>query len=358
VFLDRGPVLRETDAALETVQPGVEERVGVAPLAAEIVEAELGLIDPAFLHKLLDIVHGVLPQKAGTLGGGRDRFLEGELPAETGLQTLQVPGHLAQIGIPLIPFFHEATLEDGFERRRTMRIFLADGCRCLVHDLEEDLRNAAAVERLGSGEHFIHDDAHGKLVGTPIQVAALHLLGGHVAHRPHHHAGPGHGGGGHLGDAEIDYLDGAVLEQKDVSRLHVTVDDAAPVGVVQRLATLASDAQHLVEALDLLLLDRVLEIGALQKFHGDERGTVFFAEIVNGDDVEVPEAARRFRLSVEALEQLGILAEIAGKGLQCDRAFENGVIRAVDDPHCALAEYSLNFIFAQLVEHAPSGASR
>ena len=88
-------------------------------------------------------------------------------------------------------------------------------------------------------------------VGLGARRAALGLLGGHVGERADDVAGRGQGRRvGEAGDAEVHQLGArlAVLGDEDVLRLDVAVDDAARVGVVERLAEIGADLADLAVA--------------------------------------------------------------------------------------------------------------
>ncbi len=92
-----------------------------------------------------------------------------------------------------------------------------------------------------AGQHLEQHDAQGVDVAAAVQVAhAACLFGAQVGRRTGHgphgrQARPGRAVGpvGQPGDAEIGQEGLAVLVKKDVARLHVAVDDALAVGIVE-----------------------------------------------------------------------------------------------------------------------------
>ena len=127
-------------------------------------------------------------------------------------------------------------------------------------------------------------------------------------------------------------------DQVDVRGLHVAVDDALRVGVVEGGQDAVHDVELLVERLQQVTVDRGPEIGAHQELHRHVEEPVLLAEIVYGDDVGVVEEGRRLRLAPEAIEGLVAGGRVHGEGLQGDEAPEDGVLGLVDLAHRALAE--------------------
>ena len=96
-------------------------------------------------------------------------------------------------------------------------------------------------------------------------------------------------------DAEIHDLRAAALEQHDVARLDVAVDDAALVREGEAVGDLQRDLDRLVGG-QLAFLQARAQVRALEQLHRHEREIAFLAEVEDGDDVRVVELARRPRL--------------------------------------------------------------
>ena len=61
--------------------------------------------------------------------------------------------------------------------------------------------------------------------------------------------------------------------------------------------------------------DVVAERSSLEQFHGDERPTVRFVDLVNGANVRVIQSGRGSGFTPEAFERSGILNQVGGKKL-------------------------------------------
>ncbi len=135
-------------------------------------------------------------------------------------------------------------------------------------------------------------------VGLGARLEALGLLGGHVGERADHVAGRRQPGRvGDQGDAEVHQLGARLaVDDLDVLRLDVAVDDAARVGVVERLAEVGADLA------DLAVRQRVFagqagEGRALDQLGDEQRVAVLLPHLVEGHDAGVVEAGRRLRLA-------------------------------------------------------------
>ena len=100
------------------------------------------------------------------------------------------------------------------------------------------------------------------------------LLAAGLAHRP--------------GDAEIGHQ-GVTAEQQDVLGLDVAVDDAALVGVLQRLGRLAGELERVVDGELLLPVEPVAQRLALDERHDVVEQAVGLARVVEAEDVGVLE---------------------------------------------------------------------
>ena len=152
---------------------------------------------------------------------------------------------------------------DGLPQRRDLG-------RLGGHHLGDDrLRRRPAEGRL-AGEHLVEHAAQRVDVAARVELALAHrLLGAHVLRRAERHPGLGHPGAGLAGgerDAEVGDERAAVVEQ-DVLRLDVAVDDAVPMGVVERARDLGGDPDGLADRQLLLAGHPVAERDALDERH-------------------------------------------------------------------------------------------
>ena len=103
--------------------------------------------------------------------------------------------------------------------------------------LGQDSGLRVGAERYRSREHLVEHDAERVDIGLVSDFLPLDLLGSHVVRGAHHHIGAGEPGPTRLaqaGDAKVHQFDivGRV-ENHDVLRLDVSMDDARPVRSLQ-----------------------------------------------------------------------------------------------------------------------------
>ena len=117
------------------------------------------------------------------------------------------------------------------------------------------------------------------------------------------------------GDAEVEdahvQANAALVEQEDVVRLDVAVDDALAVGVDQGQQHLAAELQARLERQCPLRRQAFAQRLALQILHDQVRAVDRVdAEVVDDDDVRVGELAGELGLALEARVELGLAAQL------------------------------------------------
>src|SRR5215470_11893435 len=97
------------------------------------------------------------------------------------------------------------------------------------------------------------------------------------------------------------------MRQHDVAGLQIPVDDASPVGVIERFTRLDENVERSINAQVPLLRQHIRKAGALHEVH-DEVKLVGSrsAEIVDGDDVGMGEVGSRLCLHLEASHEYGV----------------------------------------------------
>ena len=123
-------------------------------------------------------------------------------------------------------------------------------------------------------------------------------------------ASPPDCGCGHLGDAEVEDLDdvalAVALDEHDVVGLEVAVDDAGGVRVLEAAQDLADDLER-ARRRHRPGRDRRGQRLAREELHDQEqRALRRAAEVGDGDDVRVGEAAGRLGLALEAARELSL----------------------------------------------------
>jgi hypothetical protein len=148
-----------------------------------------------------------------------------------------------------------------------------------------------------------------------------------------------------LGDAEVADFDvvaqqpifAALLQQHDVARLDVTMDDPTRVGSAERRADLGHDSSCSPWLDASLQLKKLLEVASLQELHRDvqEAALRVRAEIEDPNRVRVIQMAGSACFVLKALE--GAFIGHDREDLDRDGLVERHMVRAVDLTECALA---------------------
>ena len=134
------------------------------------------------------------------------------------------------------------------------------------------------------------------------ELQALHLLGRHVRRRAGDAFDARDFGIGNQRDAEVDDAHVGILREHDVRRLDVAVDHAARMRVVQRLGALEHDLDHVVDAQQVVgPAVRGKRPRAVHVFGDDVAAAVFFARVVDGQDVRMLQHADHVRFREEHL---------------------------------------------------------
>ena len=183
-------------------------------------------------------------------------------------------------------------------------------------------------------------------VGLGPGLPSLGLLRRHVGEGADDVAGGGQRGSvGEVGDAEVHQLRPRfpVLDHLHVLRLDVAVDDAARVGVVERLAEVGADLADLAVG-ELTGGGEAGQGRALDQL-GDEQGVaVLLSHLVEGDDAGMVEPRGGLGLAQDAAAGLPPLLD----RLDRHRALEAAVPGLVDDAEAAATDAALD---QEAVEH-------
>ena len=240
----------------------------------------------------------------------RDRALErvlgdpaalvGHLAERVGAGVEQVVEIAAQLGI-------------GLERAVERRAQLAGQVRARLRERREPGADAprgggrrAGADRVRPRERLVEDEPERVEVGAPVDRLPRGLLGRHVGERADDVARPRQRVlAGELGDAEVGQLRRAAARARHVGddhvlRLDVAVDDAALVGVGERVGERQPDPQDVA----VRQLVRRLELGeraALDQLGDEVAVAVRLAGVEQRDDRVVVEPRDRAGLALGAL---------------------------------------------------------
>ena len=182
------------------------------------------------------------------------------------------------------------------------------------------------------------------------------LLGGHVGRRAQDRAAGRHLDVGldPLGQAEVGDVGVAFGVDQDVRRLQIAVENAAHVGVVDRLGRLGQERRR-GPGIGLERGELLGEVAPLDQLHAEIALAVVLADLVDRDDPRVIEQGDGLGLVLEA-SQLGVVGQNSGLDhLERDGPVEADLPGLVDDAHAAAAQLFLNLVVAEV---ADGGAAR
>lgn len=130
----------------------------------------------------------------------------------------------------------------------------------------------------------------------------------------------------------------SLVGHHDVCALDIAVDDAFAVSLGEAGRDLGGDIQSFL-CRKRPALDFVPEGFPLHILHGD-KGPVFgFPNFIDDADVWAGEGRGRLSFDDEPPFELGGVHEVRRKEFQGDRTFEREILRLVDDPHPAAADF-------------------
>ena len=222
-------------------------------------------------------------------------------------------------GVALAHVFLEHAAHDAGDVGRHERIERRHVGRLDREDRAQHGGVGVARERPLAAEQLVRHHARREDVGALVDRLARRLLGRHVGRRAQDRADHRHLGRGLAAaprEPEVHDLDRAVGREHQVRRLDVAMHDAVAVRVLQAAAEIVEHEQRHLERGRAVRRDPLLQVHALDEFHGDV-GHVFVPAAVDDlDDVLVPHHRGRARLALEALDELLVLSNTSFQALQ------------------------------------------
>jgi hypothetical protein len=191
----------------------------------------------------------------------------------------------------------------------------------------------------------IGDHAERVDIGAPVDRVAVDLFGAHVLGRADQVRGHGRRLADLARDAEIREQGPVRSLHQDVGRLHVAVDDAAPMGEIEGGGDLAEYGHQVCPG---LRLEHALAQGApgdVGSHHVEDVARM--AEVEDRQDVRVLELGDRFGLAAEAPDEVLVAGPLARQDLDGDQAIEATLVGQIDDRHTALPEEGVDSILAE-----------
>ncbi len=224
------------------------------------------------------------------------------------------------------------------------RLELADVRRLLEEDLGQQGRQVLGHEGRAAGEALEQHRAQREQVGAGVEVGrAAGLLRRHVRRRPQHQPGLRHPVRGlpALGDAEVEEADpvDAPVDEEDVARLHVPVNDPAGVRGAERLRDARGEGDAVAQR-ELAFGEVGVEVVPLQPLHGEVGVPGRRAPVRHvADDAGVRDLRQERSLAEEAIRLGGPLG---AQHLEGDGVPRVPVLRPEDLAHPARAGDALD----------------
>ncbi len=160
---------------------------------------------------------------------------------------LQVRDDGAEIRISPIHLFFETPREDPLDWTGRTRVLQLDGVGLLMENLVHERGDVLSLKRHAPHQELIKQHPKGEDVRSVIDLGSFDLLGRHVPRRADARLRQRLRSRVQAGDAEIHDLHTAAIQESDVFRLDVAVNDAVLVGVLKPLADRQGDLEFLVD---------------------------------------------------------------------------------------------------------------
>src|SRR5207302_3566648 len=129
-------------------------------------------------------------------------------------------------------------------------------------------------------------------------------------------------------NAKIHDLDASIDEHHHVGWLHVAVQHAATVRIVQSFGHLRHDVDCLQQSKRAPALQNLVQVAAFQVLHNQVRNAVLLAELVNSDYISMVKIAGRSGLITKTRERAGVA--YCGQNLDSDNAADLRIESTVD----------------------------
>ncbi len=157
---------------------------------------------------------------------------------------------------------------------------------------------------------------------------------------------------------QVGELLALVDRDEDVRRLHVSVDQAASMGRVERPRHRSDQRHHPRDRQGAVAQDHRAQVGPPHVPHRDEQVPVLLPGLVHGDDVRVLEAGRELGLPDEAGPEGLVLGELLGQHLDRDLAAQAMVLREEDHAHAPSTQQGIDRVVPERLAWAEGRGHR
>ena len=219
--------------------------------------------------------------------------------------------------------------------------------------LVQPLGQPAIGKRRPAGEHVVPRTAERIEVAADVgQAAVARLLRRHVIDRAERETGLGYAKltlGRDPRQSQVGQLHvwpAVLLHEQQVGWFDVAVHHLILVQVLQGQGGLRQEQARLGRIQAPVPLEVLIQVDTIDVFESQVQHAIGLSELVNADDVFVPELGDVPRLTAEALDQDGFGNQLGRQYLVRHLAAEIGVHRPVDDGHAAAGQMGQDVVLA------------
>jgi hypothetical protein len=241
---------------------------------------------------------------------------------------IQTPQGFERIGRAIVFIQGEQSLHPDSQRSRKIRTERSERRKAVLQVGRQHLTHTGAVEGPHESERLVENTAKRVKIGSQVELLVVQLLGRHHVDRADHRAALVHGlQGGGLHQARLTEIKDlrpvasrGKLNEHDVSRLDVAMDDVFFMGRSETLQTLR---REMTERFLGQRLDEFLERLPLHEFHNEQHFAALLEHIVDRHDIRM----------LETRQNGGLLEEhVVRGGNPFDRhpAGQGGVVGEID----------------------------
>src|SRR5262249_14721040 len=212
---------------------------------------------------------------------------------------------------------------------------------------------------LRAGKHLIEHNPITEEIGTAVERSTLHLLGRHAIRRANNTAVLCECSRAYFGNAEIHDFGNALRRDHDICRLHIAMDHAHAVRIIEAGTDLSRVVNDFVCRERLLARQDTVECLTLNVFHGDVEEPINFLCVVNNDYVGMVHLAGGSGFVAKTAQNLFMLKtlHIEAHSLEGYKASDIRVANLIHDAHGTAAQLLDNVVTSDFFSHHAVSAS-